>query len=111
MKEQKKFIYSDTEFQWIKSVFSGDDDFAIKMIRKIFYPQITEDANPGQNINMYSLIQTEGKTAEEIAVDVMAMNKLLAHVERQIQVLKALAGKKEESVEEMKARLLKDSSK
>jgi hypothetical protein len=111
MAENKKMRYSDAELAWIKGAFGTEDEFGFHLIRKIFFPELDLKANLGQQINLYSTIPTEGRSAEDIAVDLKAMNLLMSHIERQLQVIKILAGTKEESVEQTKARLLKDSAK
>ena len=62
-------------------------------------------------INFMSLKRTEGKTPLVAFTELSARNTLISHVEFQLLNLKTLAGGKEETVEETKARLIKNSNK
>lgn len=58
-----------------------------------------------------SLVDIKNRPAEAVYVDLVARNTLLSHIEQQINQLLVLAGTKEETVEETKERLLKNSAK
>lgn len=62
-------------------------------------------------ISFANLTSLKGKTDDQITIDLINRNTIIAHVEMQLNQFKILAGQKDESVEETKARLLKDSSK
>lgn len=62
-------------------------------------------------IKFNSLHGVDGKTEEQVYIDLVVRNTILSHTEMQINQLLILAGKKDESVEETKERLKKDSSK
>lgn len=53
----------------------------------------------------------EGKDADEVWVDMKTRKDLMAHIEFQLSMLSILAGQKEETVEQTKARLEKNSNK
>jgi len=71
------------------------------------------DEHPEPTIGLAALTRNKlTKTnREEIYVNLMARNYLLSFVDSSLQQLKFLAGSKEETVEETKERLAKDSSK
>lgn len=72
---------------------------------------VLEDKNPQMNIIFSKLARAEGKTPEEVYIELSMRNTLISHVEFQLMQLKTLAGKKEESVEQTVARLQKNSAK
>lgn len=106
----KKKYYTEAELRWIKSTFKSDDDFALKTLRKIFAPRYEEGAEVGQAVNMYMAVQTEDRKVEDIALDVKAINRLMTHVENQLQVLKIIATQEDETEENKAARLKKESA-
>jgi hypothetical protein len=57
------------------------------------------------------LIKFEGKSDESIMIDTIARNTMVGHVENQLIQLKTLSEVKDETPEEQKERLEKDSSK
>jgi hypothetical protein len=109
MKNQEMRI-SDSELQLIKNTFAGNDDL-LKLLRKIFLPEITAKAPLGQNIDLWMTVAIENLSPEQALINLKARNSLIQHVEMQLQMLSILAGQKDESVEQTKARLKKDSSK
>ena len=50
-------------------------------------------------------------TSEQAMVRLWARNTLITHIEQQLMMLKILAGVSDETVEETKERLMKESSK
>jgi len=79
---------SDEELRLLKSVFA-DNDALLKLLRKVFLPELSPDA----------------------VINIKARNQLIQHIEMQLITLKHLAGIKKESVEETKERLKRDSAK
>jgi hypothetical protein len=101
---------TDAELSLIKMLFA-DNDVALKLLRKIFLPEITADAPIGQNIDLWMTLKVEGVPMEEAIINLKARNTVIQHLEMCLNQLKVLAGTKTESVEETKDRLAKDSSK
>ena len=101
---------NDLDLSLIKNTFADNDEL-LKLMRKIFLPELDPNTPIGQLIDVHMSTPTEDKTDAEIALNVKARNMLIGHVELQLQVLKALAGNKNETVEQTKDRLSKDSSK
>jgi hypothetical protein len=62
-------------------------------------------------IDLYMTIQTENQSPDEAFLNLKARNTLVAHIEMQLAQLQALAGLKNESVEETKERIAKNSTK
>lgn len=100
---------TDSELGIIKSTF-GDNDALLKLMRKVFLPEVDITAPVGNQVDLYMSLKNEG-TLEQQLINLSARNALIAHIEMCLLQLKLLAGKKEESVEDTKERLKKDSSK
>ena len=101
---------TDAELAIIKSLFAENEP-ALKLMRKIFLPELDPNAPIGQNIDLWMTVKIEDMDKEAALVNLKARNTLISHVEQQLMQLKVLAGLKKESVEETKERLAKDSSK
>lgn len=101
---------SDTDLSMIKNTFAGKDEL-LKVIRKIFLPEITADAPIGQSLDLWMTLKVEDMSPEDALINIKARNTVIQHVEMCLNQLKVLAGMKEESVEETKKRLKKDSNK
>ena len=100
---------TDDELTVAKSVFSGNDAL-LKFLRKIFLPEISADGPIGENIDLWMTFPVEGLSLEEALINLKARNALITHIERQLMVIKVLAGSKEESIEETKRKLQQNST-
>jgi hypothetical protein len=56
-------------------------------------------------------LKIDDMSPEQAIINLKARNTVIQHIEQQLLSLKLLAGMKDESVEDTKARLQKDSSK
>jgi len=101
---------NDEDLRIIKSTFA-DNDKLLKLLRKVFLPEITFNAPLGQNIDLWMTIKVDEMLPEQALINLKARNSLIQHIEGQLVVLKALAGQKDETVGQMKQRLKKDSAK
>lgn len=110
MSDGKQMRITDAELEIIKALFAENEP-ALKLMRKIFLPELDPTTPIGQNIDLWMTIKVEDMSPEEALINIKARNTLISHVEQQLMQLKTLAGMKKESVEETKNRLLKDSSK
>lgn len=111
MKNQgQQMRITDAELQLIKSTFA-DNESLLKLLRKIFLPELTADAPLSQNIDLWMTVPVDQLLPEQALVNIKARNLVITHLEQCLQNLKFLAGAKEESVEETKERLQRDSAK
>lgn len=101
---------STTEIEVLKAMFE-DREGAVEIIRKIFFPELATDNPLQMNKNMFIDLDFEGMSPEAMVIAVLAQQKLVKHVEGCLSVIKALVGKKEESAEQVIARLTKNSAK
>lgn len=106
----KETRITDADFAAIKSMFAGNPD-NLKVLRKIFYPELT-DSNPiGMNFDLWSKLDLSGLSADQKLIKVEANQMMIAHVEACLSMLQTLAGKEEETPEQTKKRLMQDSTK
>lgn len=101
---------TDVEMAIIKSTFADNDEL-LKILRKVFLPAVTAKAPIGQTIDLWMTLKIDDMTPEQAITNIKARNLLITHVEQQLVQLKFLAGKKDETVEDTKNRLTKDSAK
>lgn len=106
----KEMRLTNEELTTIKALYS-DNLPALKVLRKIFLPEVNATAPLGQNFDLWMTMKIEDLTAEEALVNLKARNTLIQHVESCLMQLSLLAGQKEETVEETKARLAANSTK
>lgn len=100
----------EEEIDMIKSAFKGNEKL-LKVLRKIFLPEITADAPLGQNIDLWMTIPVGQLTEQQAIVNLLARNQLIQHVESQLLQLRILAETDAKTLEEARESLKKDSSK
>lgn len=106
------WIFSETPFtpaerqtspvervQIIKTIFK-DNESLLKLMRKIFYPEIDPSAPLEQVIDMFSTIETDDKTAEEVWIKVNARNWIISYIESSLQQLNLMANAVEKTPEQ-----------
>ncbi len=101
---------NDAELDMLKRHFADNDEL-LRIMRKIFLPEIDPNAPVGQVIDLWMTVDIKDKTPDEAYAHLVARNLLISHLDQQLNQIKVLAGQKAESVEETKERLLKNSSK
>ena len=98
------------EIDTIKSTFK-DNDNLLKVLRKVFLPEIEGDTPIGSGIDLWMTIPFQGLTAEEKVAKVEARNELIRHVETQLLQLKVLANTEAKTLKEARDALQKNSNK
>lgn len=106
----KEMRITNEELATIKALYS-DNPQALKVLRKIFLPEIDANSPIGQNFDLWMTLKIEDQSPEHIITNIKARNTLIQHVESCLMQLSILAGQKEETVEETKARLSANSTK
>lgn len=101
---------TDDELALIKATFANNEPL-LKLMRKMFLPEIDPAAPIGQIIDLWMTLDTKEQSPEDVKISLLARNQLIQHVEGQLQQLKVLAGSPDETPEETKERLAKNSSK
>lgn len=106
----KQMRITDAELQTIKSLFA-DNEEGLKVMRKIFLPELDPATPLGQNLDLWMTVKIEDMSPEQAVINIKARNTLITHIEQQLLQLRSLAGLKVETVEETKTRLAGNSSK
>jgi len=106
----KEMRITDEELQLIKSLYAENNE-ALKLLRKVFLPEVNSKAPLGQNFDLWMTLKVDDLTPEEALINLKARNFVIGHVEQCLMQLALLAGQKTESVEETKKKLQQNSSK
>jgi hypothetical protein len=106
----KEMRITDEELVTIKAMFA-DNLPGLKILRKIFLPEINANAPLGQNLDLWMTMKVEDQSPEAIITNLKARNTLISHVEQCLMQLNVLAGQKTETVDDTKARLAANSTK
>lgn len=101
---------TDTDLSMLKNTFAENTEL-LKLLRKIFLPEITADAPIGQNVDLWMTLKLDDMTPEQAMVKILARNTVIQHIESCLGQIKILAGQKSESVEQTKDNLKKNSNK
>jgi len=111
-KQQKgqQMRFNKEELAIIKGLFN-DNEEALKLMRKVFLPELDPKAPLGQMIDIYRTIQTEGKMMQDVVVAIESRNFVIAHVDMQLQQLQILAGMEDETPKQRTEREAKNSTK
>lgn len=109
-KNGQQMRFSDADLSLIKNTFANNEEL-LKVLRKVFLPELTADAPIGQNIDLWMTLKIEDLEPEQALINIKARNTVIQHLEMSLMQLSILAGQKEETVDETKKRLAKDSSK
>ena len=108
MENQKRF--TEDESSLIKATFK-DNEPLLKLLAKVFCPPLNMSAPAGMLLDVYMSIPIDGRSDADIANNTRARNLLINHLNLHLQELQILANQPEETEEEKKARLKKDSLK
>lgn len=106
----KQMRFSTEELAKIKALYGGNEE-ALKLLRKVFLPELLPDAPIGQNIDLWMTFKIEDMDADQALINLKARNTLISHLEQCLLQLSLLAGQKDETVEDTISRLKKDSTK
>lgn len=89
------------------------DEKLLKLLRKVFFPRYDYDAPIGQTIDMLwvGLEQLGQMSPQDRELAILSQIRLNSHIERQLMQLQFLANRNEESEDDKKKRIAKDSAK
>ena len=102
--------FTKPEIDQIIRAFKNNDDL-LKVLRKVLLPDASWTSSLGQLVGPYLQITVDNRSAEDIALDVKAFNKVWGHIEFRLQELKSLAQAKLESPQEKSLRERQNSTK
>jgi hypothetical protein len=98
------------EIDLIKSTFKGNKKL-LKLLRKIFLPEIEADAPLGQNIDLWMTTPIQNMSTTQAIINLTARNQLIQHVESQLLQFNILAETDVKTLAEAREKLKKDSNK
>lgn len=102
---------SDEEIVVLKALFK-DKEGAVEAIRKIFFPELSEENPILSNHDMWSHnFSLDGMSPEQMVIAVRARQMLIDHVEKALMVIKLIVSGDETSMEEIAQKAAKDSAK
>jgi hypothetical protein len=92
---------TEEEQELIKSTFKNNESL-LKLLRKMFLPELDPDAPVGQMIDLYRTILTKDREPQQIAVDLTARNMVIDHVENVLLQLLLISKQESTTPEQMK---------
>lgn len=98
------------EMDLFKSVFRGNDKL-LKLMRKMFLPEIDPDAPLGQMLDLWMTIQIKDLSPEQAYATIVARNMLIQHIDQRLLEIKLLADSEPITEEQVKANASKNSAK
>ena len=101
---------TEEEIKLIKSAYK-DNDALLKLLRKIFLPEITAEAPLGENIDLWMTTPVKDMTPDGALINIIARNNLIQHIESQLLQLRILANTEAKTLEEAREAAKKDSNK
>ena len=99
-----------TELGILKNTFKGQEEL-VRLMRKLFLPELDPFVPLGQNIDLWMTVKIDGMPPEEAIINIKARNSLIQHLDQVLMTIKTLAETADETPEEAKERMKKDSSK
>jgi len=109
-KQKREMRITEDDLKIIKATFKGNERL-LKLLRKVFFPEITLEAPLGQQIDLWMTIPLQNLTPEQAMINILARNQLISHIEQQLLQLRILAESDAKTIEEIRESQKKDSSK
>lgn len=81
MENGRQMRITPEEIEIIKNTF-GNNERLLKLMRKMFLPELDPNAPVGQLIDLYLTLNTDGMTPEDVYINLKARNQLVAHVDQ-----------------------------
>lgn len=90
---------TEDERDLLRATFKGNDKL-LKLLRKLFLPELDPDAPIGQNIDLWMTVPVKEMDPMQAQVNILARNSLIMHLEQQLVQISILANQKAETPEE-----------
>lgn len=100
---------TEDEQALIKSTFKNNETL-LKLMRKMFLPELDPNAPIGQMVDLYRTIPTKDRDAESIATELTARNMVIDHVDNVLMQLLLISRQETETPEQLKEKVKADSS-
>lgn len=101
--------FDDKELMKLRAWFFEKDD--IKLLRKAFLPELTQNAPIAGNETLLSYIKTEGLSNEEVAIETKATMKMIRHIESVLNMLEAVVANQSEDAATIASNIKKNQLK
>lgn len=98
------------EIELIQRTFKGNDRL-LKLMRKMFLPEIDPNAPVGQVLDLWMTIKIDEMTPEEALINLKARNTLISHVDQVLMQLVLISMQDSKTQEEAIAKIKADSAK
>lgn len=98
------------ELATIRSMFKNNEA-GLKLMRKMFLPELDPKAPIGQMIDLYRTIPTKDRDPMAIAIDLQARNMVIDHTDSVLMQLWLLSQMEEVTPAEAKAKLIANGNK
>lgn len=110
MAQGSQMRITEREIELIKRTFAEKPEL-IKLLRKIFLPELDPVAPIGQMIDLWMTVKSEGLSMEEQLINLKARNSLISHVDSQLMTLELISKMPDVTPEEKDKKAKLDSSK
>ncbi len=110
MEQGSQMRITPEEMELIKRTFSGNE-MLVRLMRKLFLPELDPKAPIGQMVDLYMTIKVEELSMEDALVKLRARNELISHVDQVLMTIKLISEMTLPDSGEAIARLKKDSAK
>lgn len=88
-----------------------DNEALLRLMRKVFLPELDPTAPIGQMIDLWLTVDTKDMTPDMVYVNLQARNKLIQHVDQQLMTLKLIADAEQITPEQVAEKAKADSAK
>lgn len=105
----RQMRFTEQELSLIKNTFKDNEEL-LKLMRKVFLPEIDPKAPLGQMIDLWFSLPIKELTPEQAQINILARNSLIMHLDQQLIQLGVLANQGE-TMEEVAKRIKKNSAK
>lgn len=106
----RQMRFTPDELSLLKATFR-DNEALILLLRKVFLPELDPNAPIGQVVDLWMVKDYGTMSPEDVKIHVIARKDLILHVEQQLMQLQVLSQQREETAEEVIARIEKNSAK
>lgn len=109
-KNGRQMRFTQEEVDMIRGAFKGNDKL-LKVLRKVFLPEIDPYAPVGQVIDLWMTVDIKNQLPEQAMINISARNGIIAHLEQQLFQLQVLANMENPTPEKLAEARSKNSTK
>lgn len=102
--------FTAEEIDILRGAFKNNDRL-LKLLRKVFLPELDPNAPLGQMVDLWLVMNPAELTPDVAYINIKARNQLIAHVEQQLMQIEFLANMADEDPVAKAERKAKDTTK